>query len=78
MLRSSADFRHEAPRGEVLNVPTITRNAGVRSFFTDLAAESAGLTLSQLAQVMKDLGCTTAYNLDGGGSTTMVVKPHTT
>ena len=32
---------------------------------------SQGLTLSQLAQVMSDLGCTEAYNLDGGGSTTM-------
>ena len=35
-------------------------------------SESAGLTLYQLAGVMKDLGCTEAYNLDGGGSTTMV------
>lgn len=34
-------------------------------------SESAGLTLEQLAEVMKDLGCTTAYNLDGGGSSTM-------
>lgn len=34
-------------------------------------SESSGLTLEQLAEVMKDLGCTTAYNLDGGGSSTM-------
>lgn len=33
--------------------------------------ESYGLSLVQLAQVMKDLGCTVAYNLDGGGSSTM-------
>ena len=33
--------------------------------------ESEGLSLSQLASVMKDLGCTVAYNLDGGGSSTM-------
>ncbi len=33
--------------------------------------ESAGLTLLELAQVMQDLGCQTAYNLDGGGSSTM-------
>lgn len=31
-----------------------------------------GLTLYQLATVMKNLGVTTAYNLDGGGSSTMV------
>ena len=34
-------------------------------------SESAGLSLSELAQFMDDLGCTTAYNLDGGGSSTM-------
>ncbi len=33
--------------------------------------ESEGLSLSQLAGVMKDLGCSVAYNLDGGGSSTM-------
>ncbi len=34
--------------------------------------ESAGLTLYELAEVMQELGCELAYNLDGGGSTTMV------
>jgi len=34
-------------------------------------SESAGVTLSELAQIMKNQGCTVAYNLDGGGSTTM-------
>lgn len=33
--------------------------------------ESAGLSLSQLAEFMKELGVVTAYNLDGGGSSTM-------
>jgi exopolysaccharide biosynthesis protein len=33
--------------------------------------ESEGLSLLQLAEVFEDLGCTTAYNLDGGGSSTM-------
>lgn len=33
--------------------------------------ESAGLTLLELAQVMEEYGCQTAYNLDGGGSSTM-------
>lgn len=35
-------------------------------------SESTGLSLYELANVLKDLGCTTAYNLDGGGSSTMV------
>jgi len=34
--------------------------------------ESTGLSLSQLAEFMQGLGVTTAYNLDGGGSSTMV------
>ncbi|WP_062306482.1 phosphodiester glycosidase family protein [Demequina subtropica] len=33
---------------------------------------SAGVTLDELAQIMIDLGATEAYNLDGGGSSTMV------
>ena len=34
------------------------------------AGYSRGVTLSELAQIMRDLGATTAYNLDGGGSST--------
>jgi len=34
---------------------------------------SDGATLDELAQVMIDLGCTDAINLDGGGSTTLAV-----
>ena len=33
--------------------------------------ESTGLSLYELAEVMKELGCKIAYNLDGGGSSTM-------
>ncbi len=33
--------------------------------------ESTGLTLYELAEIMHDLGCRTAYNMDGGGSSTM-------
>ncbi len=34
-------------------------------------SESQGLSLYELAQVMRQQGCKTAYNLDGGGSSTM-------
>jgi len=34
--------------------------------------ESAGLTLLEIAEEFAERGCTTAYNLDGGGSSTMV------
>ena len=35
---------------------------------------SIGLTLMELANLMKELGCVNAMNLDGGGSTVMYVK----
>ncbi len=34
--------------------------------------ESEGLSLSELAELMAAMGCREAYNLDGGGSSTMV------
>ena len=35
------------------------------------SGESAGFSLIQMAQIMKDLHCYQAYNMDGGGSATM-------
>ena len=35
---------------------------------------SIGLTLMELARLMKELGCVNAMNLDGGGSTVMYIK----
>ena len=35
---------------------------------------SIGLTLNELSSLMKELGCTNAMNLDGGGSTVMYVN----
>lgn len=37
-------------------------------------ARSRGASLSELAELMAELGCQTAYNLDGGGSSTMVFR----
>jgi len=34
--------------------------------------DSEGLSLYELAAFLQSLGCTTAYNLDGGGSSSMV------
>lgn len=33
--------------------------------------ENEGLSLYEAAQIMQEYGCTTAYNLDGGGSSTL-------
>ena len=38
----------------------------------DGRGESAGITLPDLSQLFSDLGCTAAYNLDGGNSSIMV------
>lgn len=35
-------------------------------------SESEGFTLKELSEILIDKGCITAYNLDGGGSSTMV------
>lgn len=39
-----------------------------------LVVVTSGVTLTQLARIMKGLGCTHAMNLDGGGSTQMQVS----
>jgi Phosphodiester glycosidase len=36
----------------------------------------AGLTMTELAETMTELGCDVAMNLDGGGSTTLVHRRH--
>lgn len=36
------------------------------------SSESEGLSMSGIAQLMADKGCQVAYNIDGGGSSTMV------
>ena len=38
----------------------------------DGRGDSAGITLPQLSELFYDLGCTAAYNLDGGNSSIMV------
>lgn len=37
-------------------------------------SDNKGLSLLELAKILKNKGCTTAYNLDGGGSATMYFK----
>jgi exopolysaccharide biosynthesis protein len=37
------------------------------------SAESAGMSIKEFAQLLKSLGCISAFNLDGGGSSTMWV-----
>ena len=38
------------------------------------AVKSVGMTIAEISALMLELGCDEAINLDGGGSTTMVVN----
>lgn len=51
------------PNGRVILLTVDGRNAN-----------SAGMSLFELRKIMKWLGCTSAINLDGGGSTTLWVR----
>lgn len=44
----------------------------------NMTAGVAGLTTGDVANVMKSLGCTEALNLDGGGSSCMLVNGNET
>ena len=49
----------------------LTADGNVIFYTADHGDVSAGLTLSELADRMLELGCVSALNLDGGGSTTL-------
>ena len=52
-----------------------TADGRLRFFAVDgRGTASRGMTLAELAQTMADLGCVGAINLDGGGSTTVLVR----
>lgn len=51
----------------------IRADGSVVCYTVDKSAISGGMTLSELARRMEELGCVTAVNLDGGGSTCMGV-----
>lgn len=51
---------------------------GTRLFFVSIdgrRADAVGMTLQELARLMRDIGAWNAINLDGGGSTTLVGRP---
>ena len=64
-------------------IGTVAKNHYLFVVSDGRTSESAGLSLYELANFMKSLGATNVYNLDGGGSSTMVfqgevVNNHTT
>jgi exopolysaccharide biosynthesis protein len=55
-------------------VGVINRHKVVLVTLDGRTPEAQGMTLFKLADLMISLGCTSAVNLDGGGSTTMWIK----
>lgn len=72
----SVNSRQEVGRAMASNPRTAIGILGENHYVFVVAdgrtGESDGLTLYELAQLMQSLGVKTAYNLDGGGSSTMV------
>ncbi|MBQ6568686.1 MAG: phosphodiester glycosidase family protein [Clostridia bacterium] len=71
----TVDQNDEVGRAKASNPRTaigiIDQNHYVFAVSDGRTSESEGLSLYELAQFMKSLGVKTAYNLDGGGSSTM-------
>jgi len=55
-------------------IGTVSKNHYLFVVSDGRTSESAGLSLYELANFMKSLGATNVYNLDGGGSSTMVFQ----
>ena len=55
-------------------IGTVAKNHYLFVVSDGRTSESAGLSLDELANFMKSLGATNVYNLDGGGSSTMVFQ----
>ena len=75
---SLADETHEKEKNPRTAVG-ITAEGKVIFFACDgrKSGYSDGLTLAELAGVMAELGCVDAMNLDGGGSTTVIIEGET-
>ena len=52
----------------------ITRKSLLFITIDGRSKEADGMSLTEVQKLIKDLGCTDAINLDGGGSTTMWIK----
>ncbi len=70
--QTMTEFKLESARRPAARTALGTKSDGSLICYTvDKSSVSDGLTLLQLADRMKELGCEKAINLDGGGSTTI-------
>jgi hypothetical protein len=73
--KNSEKFKNDIAKSRAARTAVGISHEGMLVFATvDKGKQSAGATLEELAQIMKDLGCEDAMNLDGGGSSTMVIS----
>lgn len=68
--RALSDFTLDSADKQVARTALgVKANGDVVCYAVDRSETSQGMTLAELARRMEDLGCVTAVNLDGGGST---------
>lgn len=73
VTRSSEGFLHEKNRNPRTAI-AVTAKGNILFYVVDGRRQnSVGMTVEELAHALLDLGAVEAMNLDGGGSTTMVV-----
>lgn len=77
----SEHFKSDIAKGRAARTAVGITRDGLLAFATvdkckqgNNVSKSVGVSLEELAQVMKDLGCVDAMNLDGGSSSTMVIS----
>lgn len=68
--RHSTFYTHKHPRTAV---GVLENGSWVFVVIDGRQKQSEGFTIRELADYMKELGCVSALNLDGGGSSTMVI-----
>lgn len=73
-VRVGGGFGHEKSRHPRTAAGLAAKSRLILVAVDGRVPEALGMTCEELAKLMIDLGCHTAINLDGGGSTTMWVR----
>ncbi len=72
IVDSSSQVAHEDESNPRTAIGMIESNHYIFLVSDGRTDESAGLTIEEIAIILESYGCEVAYNLDGGGSSTMV------
>lgn len=81
ITKNSEKFKNDIANSRASRTAVGITKEGLLAFVTvdkckqsPTSQKSVGVTLEELAQLMKEIGCVDAMNLDGGGSSTMVLN----